>query len=145
MQQSELLQRLNEETLRQGHANDGKNGGGGRLVSEIAAFKSIVEAQPSSRDLLIQARLLDYPLQSGGSFCLIRVSQFSFGTSFKSVPNVQGTGSICCFDDWDFIIRTLRYRARGRKASGHSPTETCCRASFYGNPYNLVQLPRGCR
>lgn len=80
MQQSELLQRLNEETLRQGHANDGKNGGGGRLVSEIAAFKSIAEAQPSSRDLLIQARILDYHPQSGRSACVDWVRHFSFCT-----------------------------------------------------------------
>ena len=54
MQQSELLQKLNEETLRQGHANEGKAGGGGRLVSEVAAFKSISDVQPSTKDLLIQ-------------------------------------------------------------------------------------------
>ena len=35
-------------------ARDTNAGGGGRKVSEVAAYKSISEVQPSSRDLVIQ-------------------------------------------------------------------------------------------
>lgn len=55
-QQEELLQRVNEETLRQGQARDGQGSTStGRKISEIVAYQRVAD-MPSSKDLIIQVR-----------------------------------------------------------------------------------------
>ena len=55
-QQSDLLNRVNQETLRQGQAQDGADTkSAGRRISEIVAYKSVSEV-PATKELKIEAR-----------------------------------------------------------------------------------------
>ena len=56
-QQTDLLNRVNQETLRQGQAQDGDGGkSAGRRISEIVAYRSVDEV-PATKDLKIEVRL----------------------------------------------------------------------------------------
>ena len=55
-QQSDLLNRVNQETLRQGQTQDGDGGkSAGRRISEIVAYRTVDEV-PATKDLKIEAR-----------------------------------------------------------------------------------------
>ena len=56
-QQSDLLNRVNQETLRQGQTQEGGDAkSAGRRISEIVAYRSVDEV-PATKDLKIEARL----------------------------------------------------------------------------------------
>lgn len=113
MHQSELLQKLNEETLRQGGLSRNDRGTSGRRVSEVSAFNSITDVHPPSRDLVVQVdqrhqailvpiygvmvpfhilTLKTASVNQDGSHAFIRLN-FNFGPSYE--PCMKMPEAIC--------------------------------------------------